>query len=83
MTSKLYDEEASLESFHGVGCFVRTYKNENKLEIEFTEHAKKWLTNQTLCKHDGAIMTIGQRNIYYLQSKLDEFINSAMKNNDK
>ena len=38
--NKLYDEEAALESFHGVGCFIRTYKNENKLEIEFTEHAK-------------------------------------------
>ena len=76
--NKLYNEEAALGDFRGVSCFVRTAKDGSKFEIELTNLSKEWLTSQTLVKHDGAVMTMGQRNCHYLHDKLNEFINSAM-----
>lgn len=74
-----YDEDCALNSVLGVGCYVRTYKDGSKLEIEFTNQSNEWLTDPRLAKENGEAIKVGELNKKYLHKKLDDFIEAKLK----
>ena len=76
-----YVEECALGSFMGVSCYVRTWKDGSKFEVEFTDQTRNWLTDARLANENGETVPCGELNKQYLYKKLGEFI--AMNLKDK
>ena len=72
-----YIEESAFGNHMGIGCWVRTWKDGSKFEVEFSDASYDWLTDPRLGRENGEITPCGELNKQYLYKKLGEFI--AMK----
>jgi len=76
-----YIEESAFGTHMGIGCWVRTWKDGSKFEVEFSDVGYDWLTDPRLCGASDKITPCGEVNKQYLYEKLGEFI--AMKLKEK
>jgi hypothetical protein len=77
--SKYIEECAIRGDFRGVSCYVRTYKDGSKFEIETTGAIRDWLADPRLGVENNETLPIGEINKQYLYKKLGEFIAMQLK----